>query len=173
MTGQRTEPWRDAIRATGASITQISTLAGELADLDAGHLESLLQEFAADGEEQALSRLLQVCAYNAVKLDPTILCGCLGVCENIFDAAPCFALQDEHAVAPLLRAAAEPALSLERNCFAVRLAAELTRKFVLDPQPVRNLGARQPVPVPHPPDLAQHLHGDHLIFPCLKMRQQG
>jgi hypothetical protein len=92
-----------------------------------------------DGDDQAVSRLLQACACHGVKLDPTVLCRCVGVCEDILDSAPCFALQDASAVQPLLAAAAAEALSVERKLFATRLAAELTVKFDLDPQPVRKV----------------------------------
>ena len=46
-------------------------------------------------------------------------------------------MQDESAIEPLLGAAAAEELPLERQSYAARLAAELTAKFNLDPQPVR------------------------------------
>ena len=127
----------EAIHSAGACLSDIGALAGQLGSLSTGQIESLLQAFVEDGEDRALSRLLQVCALNEVKLDPIVLCRCLGVCEKITDPLPCFALQDERAIEPLLEAAAAEALSLERRCFAARLAAELTAKFGLDPQPIR------------------------------------
>ena len=104
-----------------------------------GRSKSTLQGFLETGEDRALSRLLQVCAFNEVKLDPEVLCACIGVCEDILDSAPCFALQDEHAIEPLLRAATAEALPFERQSYAAGLAAELTVKLGLDPQPVRKV----------------------------------
>ena len=127
----------DSLRSAGACMTDIGALAGKLGGVATGQIESLLREFVDNGEDRALSSLLQVCAFNGVKLDPKVLCACLGMCEDIFHSAPCFALQDESAIEPLLAAAAAEALPLERKCFAARLAAELTTKFGVDPPPVR------------------------------------
>ena len=126
----------DSLRSASACMTDIRALAGKLGGLATDQIVSFLQEFVDNGEDRALSRLLQVCALIGVKLDPKVLCACLGLCEDILDAAPCFALQDESAIEPLLEAAAAESLPLERKCFAARLAAELTTKFGVDPQPV-------------------------------------
>lgn len=131
------EELRDAMRSASACMTDIGALAQKLGGLATAQIESLLQECVDDGEDWALSRLLQVCAFSGVKLDPRVLCACLGLCENILDSASCFALQDESAIEHLLAAAAAEALPLERKSFAARLAAELTAKFGLDPQPIR------------------------------------
>ena len=120
-------------------MADIRVLAGKLGDLTQGQIEATLRGFLDTGEDRALSRLLQVCAFNQVKLDPEVLCGCIGVCEDILDSAPCFALQDEHAIEPLLQAATEEALPFERQGYAAGLAAELTVKLGLDPQPVRKV----------------------------------
>ena len=129
----------DSIRAARACMADIRALSGKLGDLSQGQIESGLQGFLDSGEDQALSRLLQVCALNQVKLDPEVLCACIGVCEDLIDSAPCFALQDEHAIEPLLRAATAKTLSLERQGYAVAMAAELTVKLDLDPQPIRKV----------------------------------
>jgi hypothetical protein len=127
----------EAMRSASACMADIRAIAGKLGCLATDQIVSLLQGFVDNGEDRALSRLLQVCAFNGVKLDPKVLCACLGVCEDILDGAPCFALQDESAIEPLLAAAAAEALPLERKSFAARLAAELTIKFGVDPQAVR------------------------------------
>jgi len=129
----------DSVHAAGACLVDIRELAGKLAHLSAAQIEPLLQRFADDGDDQAVSRLLQVCAFNGVKLDPTVLCRCVGVCEEILDSAPCFALQDESAVQPLLAATVAEELPVERKIYAAHMAAELTVKFGLDPQPVRKV----------------------------------
>jgi len=127
----------DAVHAADACMVDVRELAGKFIPFSADEIESLLIRFADAGEDQAVSRLLQVCAFNQVKLDPGVLCRCIGVCEEMLDSGPCFALQDESAIAPLLDAAVAEALSVERQTYATRLAAELTVKFGLDPQPVR------------------------------------
>ena len=109
MTAELPVELLDAVRSARACMADIRALADKLGDLSHGQIESALQGFLETGEDRALSRLLQVCAFNEVKLDPAVLCGCIGVCEDLLDSAPCFALQDEHAIEPLLRAAtAEP-----------------------------------------------------------------
>ena len=129
----------DSIHAAGACMVDIRELAGRLAPLSAGQIEPLLLRFADDGDDQAVSRLLQACAFNEVKLDPDVLCRCVGVCEEMLDSAPCFALQDESAIQPLLIATIAEELPVERKIYAARLAAELTVKFDLDAQPVRKV----------------------------------
>ena len=129
----------DSVHSAGACLMDIRELAGKLVPLSAEQIESRLLKFVDDGEDRAVSRLLQACAFNGVKLDPTVLCRCIGVCEDILDTAPCFALQDEGAVQPLLTAAVAEELPVERKLYATHLAAELTVKFNLDPQPVRKV----------------------------------
>ncbi len=139
MTAELPAELLDSIRSARACMADIRVLAGKLGDLSQAQIESALQRFLDTGEDRALSRLLQVCAFNAVKLDPKVLCACIGVCEDILDSAPCFALQDKHVIEPLLQAATAEALSLERQSYAAGLAAELTVKLGLDPQPVRKV----------------------------------
>ena len=129
----------DAVHAAAACMVDVRELAGKLNSLSKGQIEPLLLEFADHGEDQAVSRLLQVCAFNEVKLSPTVLCRCIGVCEEMLDSAPCFALQGEEVISPLLATAVAEELSMERKAYATRLAAELTVKLGLDPQPVRKL----------------------------------
>ena len=108
----------DSVHSTGACMVDIRALAAKLAHLPVGQIEPLLLRLADDGEDRALSRLLQACAFNGVKLDPTVLCRCIGVCEEMLDSAPCFTLQDESAVQPLLTAAVAEDLSVERKIYA-------------------------------------------------------
>jgi len=129
----------DALRGAGACLADIRALAQRQGPLDPRQVEPLLAVLRDAGEEAAVSRLLQLCAFQGLKLDPELLCSCIGVCEVIVDSAPCFALQDGAAVEPLLRAAAAEELSAERQVYAARLAAELTIRFGGDPQPVRKV----------------------------------
>jgi hypothetical protein len=139
MTAELSAELLDSVRSARACMADIRALAGKLGDLTQGQIEATLQGFLNTGEDRALSRLLQVCAFNEVKLDPKVLCGCIGVCEDLLDSAPCFALQDEHVIEPLLEAATAEALPFERQSYAAALAAELTIKLGLDPQPVRKV----------------------------------
>ncbi len=127
----------ESLRCASASMEDTRAIAEKLGRLSPGQIEPVLQGLLDAGEDRALSRLLQVCAFEEVRLDASLLCGCLGLCEDLIGLAPCFALQDESSIEPLLRAAAAEELPLERQSFAARLAAELTAKFNLDPQPVR------------------------------------
>ena len=141
----------DSVHSADACMIDIRELAGKLVHLSAGQIEALLLRFVDDGDDRAVSRLLQACAFNGVKLDPDVLCRCIGVCEELLDSAPCFALQDERAIQPLLAASTAEELSLERKIYTTRLAAELTVRFDLDPQPVRKVLWKQehgPLP-PH------------------------
>ena len=129
----------NSIHAARACLVDIRELAGKLSHLSAEDIEPLLLEFVEEGEDKALSRLLQASAFNAMKLDPYVLCRCISVCEDISDTAPCFALQEGNAVAALLALVDAEEMSVERLSYAIRLAAELTVKHKLDPQPVRKV----------------------------------
>lgn len=129
----------DSVHNAGACMADIRELAGNLAWLSAEQIESLLLNFVDNGDDQAVSRLLQACAYNELKLDPTVLCRCIGVCKEMPDSTPCFALQDGSAIPPLLATSVSEELSVERKIYAAALATELTVKFGLDPQPVRKV----------------------------------
>ncbi|HID30635.1 MAG TPA: hypothetical protein EYP19_11605 [Desulfobacterales bacterium] len=131
-----TEELLDSIHATQACLKDVRELAGKLKHLSLTEIESLLLEFLEQGEDQAVSRLLQACAFNKVKLDPEILCQSLGVCEDITDSAPCFAMQEATVAPQLLEMAVSEELAWERQAYCATLAAELTVKFDLDHAPV-------------------------------------
>ena len=139
MTAELTPELLTAIRSARACMADVRSLSGKLGDLPQGQIEAMLQGFLNAGEDRALSRLLQVSAFSQVKLDPAVLCACIGVCEDLLDSAPCFALQDERAIEPLLQAATAEALPFERQSYAAGLAADLTVQLGLDPQPVRKV----------------------------------
>ena len=150
----------DSVHAAGACLVDIRELAGKLVQLSIEQIEALLLSFVDDSEDQAVSRLLQACAFNRVKLDPEVLCRCIGVCEEMLDSAPCFAVQDQSAIVPLLAASAAEDLSVERKIYAAHLATELTVKFGLDPQPVRKVLWKQqhgPLPPHYQAIIAQAL----------------
>lgn len=129
----------DAARSTRACMADVRALASRLADLSIRQIESLLQGLVDSGEDRALSRMLQACAFNEIKLTPELLCRCIGVCEDMPDSGFCFRQQDANAIAPLLATATAKELSWERQAYAGRLAAELCVRFGQDPQPVRKV----------------------------------
>ena len=100
----RSEELLDSVHSAGACLVDIRELAGKLVTLSAGEFEALLLRCVDDGDDRAVSRLLQACAFNVVKLDPDVLCRYIGVCVEVLDSAPCFALQDENADQPPLTA---------------------------------------------------------------------
>jgi len=129
----------DSVRSAGACLADVRALAKKLGLVPASELESTLWALVEEGEERALSRLLQVCAFREIRLDPELLCRCICVTEELPDTAPCFGLQDGGAVEPLLRSAVAEELSWECQAYAARLAAELTLRFNLELQPVRKV----------------------------------
>ena len=76
MTAEIPAELLDAIGSARACMADIRALAEKLGDLSPGQIEATLQGFLETGEDRALSRLLQVCAFNKVKLDPEVLCCC-------------------------------------------------------------------------------------------------
>ena len=66
---ESTEELLDSIRATQACLKDVRELAGKLNHLSVAQIESLLLKYVEEGEDQAVSRLLQACAFNKVKLD--------------------------------------------------------------------------------------------------------
>ena len=131
-----TEELLDSIHAAQACIKDVCELAGKLNHLSVAQIESLLLKYVEEGEDQAVSRLLQACAFNKVKLDPEKLCQSIGVCEEMSDSAPCFAIQEATAVPTLLAMAASEELSWDRQAYSAVLAAELSVKFNLNHTPV-------------------------------------
>lgn len=134
-----TDDLRDSIQATDACLDDVRGLAEQITGLPAQQIEQLLVELVTDAQDHAVSRLLQATAYNQLKLDPDVLCSCIGVCVRMDDSAPCFALQGERAIEPLLAAALAEELTVDRQLYAARIAAEITGKLGLDPQPVRKI----------------------------------
>ncbi len=99
MTAEIREVLFDSLRHARAGLADIRALAGNLGDLSPAQVEPVLEQLLEAGEDRALHRLLQVCAFASIKLNPKLLCDCLGVCEDILDLTPCFGLQDEDAIA--------------------------------------------------------------------------
>jgi hypothetical protein len=132
ITDEITEELLDSIRTTQACLKDVRELAGKLGHLSVAQTESLLIKYVEEGEELAVSRLLQACALNKVKLDPEKLCQSIGVSEAMADSAQCFTIQEATAIPPLLARSASEELSGDSQAYAAVLAAELSVKFNLD-----------------------------------------
>ena len=103
----------------------IAELADQLSDLTPKSAGMLSAQLAERGEDVALSRLLTVCAYRTLLLDPSVLTRSAGVVSDIAVLPYCFTRHDEAAIAPLLEASRSEELSWERRAVLARLAAEL------------------------------------------------
>ncbi len=137
MTTDQSDRLPECIYAADRCMEDVRPISARLIALEAEQIEALLRRFIEEGEDKAVSVMLHACAMNQLKLDPDVLCQCIGVCIDLADPAPCFAFQDGSVVSRLLEEAGSEALSYERRIFVVQLATELTIKFELDHQPVR------------------------------------
>ncbi len=122
-----------SLHTARACMADIRALARQFEEHAAEAIERQLLDLAESGETQALSRLLQVAAYNRVRLDGAVLARCLSVCERAVDTAPCLALTGEAAVPALLTAANDETLSDDQRVYAACFAAELSMEYELDP----------------------------------------
>jgi len=137
--GDISEKLLESIQTTQCCMVDVRALACKLIDLTQQQIEALLLRFVNDGDDQSVSVVLHACAMNQLKLDPDVLCQCIGVCIEFTDSAPCFAFQDATVVPRLLNEADSEALSIERKIYIAQLATELSISFDLDFQPVRKL----------------------------------
>ncbi len=137
--GDISEKLLESIQTTQRCMVDVSALACRLVDLTQQQIEASLLKFVNDGDDQAVSVVLHACAMNQLKLDPDVLCQCIGVCVEFPDSAPCFAFQDATVVPRLLDEAHSEALSIERQIYIAQLATELSINFDLDFQPVRKV----------------------------------
>ncbi len=65
MTAELPAELLDSIRSARACMADIRVLAGKLRDVTQAQIALALQRFLDTGEDRSLSRLLQVCAFNA------------------------------------------------------------------------------------------------------------
>ncbi len=117
----------------------ILSLAGEWSTRTPEEYETLALSLIEHGEAELLGILLNVATVNSVKMSPDILALCIKNVDNITDAAFAFALQDEHAVDPLLETALAEDISWERQAMCALIAAEISVKFNSPKQPVRRV----------------------------------
>ena len=102
----------------------IAGLADVLADLTEESASALVRQLTEQGEAVALNRLLNVCAYREMRLDPAALAESASTIDDISHLPYCMKFQDAEIVFPLLHVARSPLLSWERQAVTARLATE-------------------------------------------------
>ncbi len=117
------------LRETKRSATAISGIAAQLSDISQQDLTRLMQTLIDQGEDKAMGILLNVIAWQRMRVPPEILCQSLKIVDNIDDFTYPFREQDEQAIGPLLELALAQDISGHRNVLAVIIAAQLSIKF--------------------------------------------
>ena len=107
----------------------IAGLAKQLCDLSVEGGSQLVAQLISQGEDIALSRLLNVCVYNDLILDAELLARSVAVVADITDIAYCFKRHDGSAIAPLLSAGTSEEISWQRKSMVLRIAAELAVRY--------------------------------------------
>jgi hypothetical protein len=107
----------------------IAELADELAYLTPDSASLLVSQLTEQGEDVALNRLLNVCAYREMRLSPSVLAESISTIDDSTHFPYCVKYQDSSAIVPLLNAARSEALSWERQVLASRLATELAVRY--------------------------------------------
>jgi hypothetical protein len=79
----------------------------------------LVRALISTGEDTSLRIVCNLCAVNGVRLEPDLAAKALRVIEPITDFGSLFRVQDKTAIAPLLEAAQDEELSIERQVYAV------------------------------------------------------
>lgn len=133
------DPYLDLIRRTRRCRPEVQAAAAKLAHLRPEDYAELVRELIRTGEDTALGIVCNLCAVNGVRLEPELAAKALRVIEPIIDFAPLFRVQDKAAIAPLLEAAQDEELSIERQVYAALIAAEMSVIHKADPQPVRRI----------------------------------
>ena len=77
----------EAVHAASACMVDDRELAGKFVSFVADEIDSLFLGFVDAGEVREVGRLLQMCAFNQVKLNPNLLCRCIGVLGEILDGS--------------------------------------------------------------------------------------
>jgi hypothetical protein len=129
---------------------EIAALAEQLDPLTAEKADFLIAQLIELGEDLALNRLLNVCAYKDIPLNPETLADSTVVIADITHLPFCFVNQNADAVPFMLKAARSEELSWERRVMLARLAAELTVKYEASADEPRKLllCLSQDVPAP-------------------------
>jgi hypothetical protein len=129
----------DLIRQTRRCRPEVQAAAAKLAHLCPEDYAELVRQLIRTGEDTSLGIVCNLCAVNGVRLEPDLAAKALRVIEPITDFGPLFRVQDKAAIAPLLEAAQDEELSIERQVYAALVAAEMSVIHKADPQPVRRV----------------------------------
>ena len=133
----------DTLRQTNRCRNEVKKTADLFAGFCREDYESLITKLIDGGEDRALGILLNICALKRIKLDPHVLADTLKVVKELPDFAYPYQDQDRDAIAPLLDVAEAEDISIERQAFAGRLAAELTVKYNEERNAVKKLLMKQ------------------------------
>ena len=145
---------------------EIVALTEQLDPLTPKKADFLIARLTEQGEDLALNRLLNVCAYQEIHLDPKTLADSTMVIADITHIPFCFANQNADVIPFILEAAHSEELSWERQAMLARMAAELTLKHEIPPNETKKflLHLTQKVTTPH---------GSVLIADTLRMLDAG
>ncbi len=119
----------NVLRKTDRKAGPISEFATNFAQIPQQDLIRFMQMLIDNGEDKAMGILLNVIAWQRMRLAPEILCQSLKVVDNIDDFTYPFREQDEQAIDPLLELAMAQDISSQRNVLAAIMAAQLSIKF--------------------------------------------
>ncbi len=151
------------LRETKRTAGAVSGLAAQLADISQKDLTPLMQMLIDQGEDKAMGILLNVIAWQRMRVAPEILCKSLKVVDNIDDFTYPFREQDEHAIGPLLDLALAQDISSQRNVLAVIIATQLSIKFGAgDRQVIKTL--TKMINDPKSPDMLMHTRATLILM---------
>jgi hypothetical protein len=141
----------DTLAKTAYCRPEIAALAEKLDPLTAEKANSLIAQLTEMGEDVALNRILNVCAYKDIDLDPKTLADSTLVIADITHMPFCFTNQNADAVPFILETAHSEELSWERKAMLARVAAEISVKYKTSSDDIKNflLTLRQEVTTPH------------------------
>jgi hypothetical protein len=125
----------DLIRRTQRCQPDVQAAAAKLAHLCPEDYAELVRDLISTGEDTTLGIMCNLCSVNGVRLEPDLAAKVIGVIEPITDFGPLFRVQDKAAITPLLEAAQNEELSVERKIYAALIAAEMSVIHKVDPQP--------------------------------------
>ncbi len=103
----------------------IAELAELFVDATVDEFNALVAQLTEQGEDVALDRLLTVCAYRDIQLDPTVLAESTAVIHDLMHLPYAYANQGADALEPLIKNARAEILSQERQSLLGRFATEI------------------------------------------------
>ena len=117
----------------------IEALAEQFEDTPIAAINTLVAQLTEQGEDTALNRLLNVCAYTDRPVDPAVLAESAAVIKDITHLSYCYVNQSPDAIEPLVKMARAQTLSSQRQALLGRLAAELALRHQVHKNDVNRL----------------------------------